>query len=148
VDNRKILLVDDVASMRDVIKAFLHSGGHTQIDSAHDGVHARQQINNNDYAVVICDLEMPKMNGIELLQYVRTQHQQRHVQFVMVTAHNNKDNIKQAMVAGVNDYIAKPFQPDSLIKKVEKALNNRIKSIVEESEQQAYEEIEIETGED
>jgi len=135
--------------MRDVIKAFLHSGGHTQIDSAYDGVHARQQINNNnDYAVIICDLEMPKMNGIELLQYVRSQYQLRHLQFIMVTAHNNKDNIKQAMVAGVNDYIAKPFQPDSLIKKVEKALSNRIKSIVEESEHQAYEEIEIEIGED
>jgi len=141
VNNRKILLVDDVGSMRDVIKAFLHSGGHKQVDVAYDGVHARQQIKSHDYALIICDFEMPKMNGIELLKIIRANSDLRHLQFIMVTSHNKIENIKQAIDAGVNDYIAKPFQPDNLLTKVENTLKNRRNGIEAE---QAVDEVIIE----
>jgi len=134
VNNRRILLVDDVGSMRSVIKSFLHHGNYKQVDEACDGLQAFQMLEKRKYALVICDLEMPKINGIELLQKIRQEQKMRHVQFIMVTSHNNTDKIKQAIVAGVNDYIAKPFQPAHLLTKVEKAFNKRSLGIAQEKE--------------
>jgi len=136
VNNKRILLVDDVSSMRDVIKAFLRQGKHSEVDEAHDGHHAFQMIERRKYALVVCDFEMPKLNGIELLKKIRAEKKMRHVQFIMVTSHNHADKIKAAIDNGVNDYIAKPFQPGKLLKKVARCLSNRQAAIAHEQAQQ------------
>lgn len=133
MNNRRILLVDDVGSMRSVIKSFLHDGKHELVDEACDGAHALEMLGRRKYAVVICDLEMPKLNGIELLKKIREEKRMRHVQFIMITTHNEAEKIKEAIAAGVDDYIAKPFQAISLLTKVEKAFEKRTLGITQES---------------
>lgn len=137
MNNRRILLVDDVGSMRSVIKSFLIDGKYELVDEACDGAHALQLLERRKYAVVICDLEMPKVNGIELLKKIREAKKMRHVQFIMVTTHNEENKIKEAINAGVDDYIAKPFQALSLLSKVEKAFEKRSLGIVQENLEKA-----------
>lgn len=123
--NQRILLVDDVASMRSVIKAFLVDSKFERVDEAFDGVSAFELLNKKKYALVICDLEMPKMNGLELLNRIKATKKMQHVQFIMVTCNNSSQKIHASIAAGVDDYIAKPFQPYVLIEKIERCLTKR-----------------------
>lgn len=137
MNNRRILLVDDIGSMRSVIKSFLHDGKHELVDEACDGSHALQLLDRRKYAIVICDLEMPKLNGLELLKKIRATKKMRHVQFIMVTTHNGVEKIKEVIDAGVNDYIAKPFQARFLLNKVDNAFAQRRLGIEQEKRERA-----------
>lgn len=134
MNNERILLIDDVGSMRGVIKSFLRDAKYQEIDEAVDGAHGYDLLKRRKYALVICDFEMPKLNGLELLKRIRSEKKMRHVQFIMVTARNDKDNIKAAMEAGVNDYVRKPFQARQLTPKVERCLTQRSENILKEQQ--------------
>lgn len=122
-DKIKILLVDDMSSMRGVIKMFLKSGDFDQIDEASDGEQAWKRLSFGQYNIVICDWDMPNMSGLELLEKVRTDEKLKDLPFLMLTANNSMDKVKLAIDAGVNDYIAKPFQPDKLLAKMSKIID-------------------------
>ncbi|MFK5895295.1 MAG: response regulator [Pseudomonadota bacterium] len=119
----KFLLIDDMGSMRAVIKAFLMDDGHFNIVEAANGVKALDLLNHENFDFIICDWDMPEMNGLELLKEVRSNEKFKHLPFLMLTATNKIEKVKAAIDAGVSDYIAKPFQPQTLTEKIKICLS-------------------------
>jgi two-component system chemotaxis response regulator CheY len=116
----KILVVDDFSTMRRIIKNILKQIGFTDIDEAENGQVALSKINDNNYDLVVSDWNMPEMTGIELLKAVRASEAIKDTPFLMVTAEAKKENVVEAVKAGVNNYIVKPFTAEVLQEKIEK----------------------------
>ena len=125
----KILVVDDFATMRKVIRNLLKQSGYENITEAEDGVVAMNMLKSTKIDFVISDWNMPNMTGIELLKAVRSDNELGSMPFLMVTAESLKDNVVEAVKAGVSNYIVKPFTAEVLGEKIDKILEN-IKSII------------------
>ena len=118
----RILIVDDMAAMRGLIKATLKQAGYHQVEEAIDGESAIGKVSKNTYDCVICDWDMPKANGLEVLQHVREQMRLQDLPFIMLTANTNASHVTQAIELGVTDYISKPFKPETLLTKLNRHL--------------------------
>ena len=116
----RILVVDDFASMRKIIKGLLKQIGFQNIEEADDGSTALEKLKIGEFDLVICDWNMPKVPGIEVLKAIRNDPRLKDLPFLMVTAEAKKDNVMEAVKAGVNQYIVKPFTAETLQKKIEK----------------------------
>lgn len=119
-----VLVVDDAPFIRDLIKKALrsHFPG-LQIEEAVNGSKARQLLGRTSFDLILCDWEMPELSGLELLQWFREQPGQEKTPFIMVTSRGDRDNVVEAIQAGVSDYVGKPFSNEQLISKVSKALH-------------------------
>lgn len=119
-----VLLVDDATFIRDLVKKGLrdHFPG-IQIEEAVNGRKALQMLARQPVDLILCDWEMPEMSGLELLSWCREQDSLKTVPFIMVTSRGDKENVVQAIQAGVSDFIGKPFTAEQLISKVKKALS-------------------------
>ncbi|TSA46852.1 MAG: response regulator [Deltaproteobacteria bacterium] len=118
----KILLVDDFATMRKVIRNLLKLGGYENIVEAEDGVVALKILKSQKIDFVVSDWNMPNMTGLELLKAVRADEDLKSTPFMMVTAEALQDNVIAAVKAGVSNYIVKPFTADTLNDKITKIL--------------------------
>lgn len=116
----RVLVVDDFATMRRIVKNVLKQIGFTNIDEADDGKSALKELKKEAYDLVLCDWNMPEMPGIDLLVAVRADDQLKEIPFVMVTAEAQKDNILEAVKAGVTNYVVKPFTADTVEQKLKK----------------------------
>ena len=114
----RILVVDDMASMRSVICHILDSIGYEDTESAVDGVQALTKLQESKFDLVISDWNMPNMNGQELLENIRGDEQLKHLPVLMVTAETEKAIVVNAAKAGVSAYIVKPFSPQQLQEKM------------------------------
>jgi len=122
----KILIVDDMAAMRKILKTLLGQLGYKNVDEAEDGKQALEILkqNPNRYGLVVTDWNMPNMTGIELVQAIRSDEQLKHLPVLMVTAEAKKENVLMAIKAGVNNYIVKPFTAETLKEKIEKIFSS------------------------
>jgi two-component system chemotaxis response regulator CheY len=120
----KILVVDDFATMRKVIRNLLKRSGYENITEAEDGVAAMNVLKSTKIDFVISDWNMPNMTGIELLRAVRSDNELCATPFLMVTAESLRDNVVEAVKAGVSNYIVKPFTAEVLGEKIDKILEN------------------------
>ncbi|MBT8765964.1 response regulator [Metapseudomonas boanensis] len=118
-----VLVVDDASFIRDLVKKGLrdHLPG-IQIEEAINGRKAQQFLARATVDLILCDWEMPELSGLELLSWCREQDALKTTPFIMVTSRGDKENVIQAIQAGVTDYIGKPFSNDQLVTKVKKAL--------------------------
>jgi len=116
----KVLIVDDMATMRRIIKSLLEQLGFKNIDEAEDGAIALEKLKKRNYDLVITDWNMPNMTGLELVQEIRKDPQLKEIPVLMVTAEAKKENVIAAIKAGVNNYIVKPFTAETLKEKLEK----------------------------
>jgi two-component system chemotaxis response regulator CheY len=115
---KKILIVDDQGSIRSVYKLVLQDMGFSNIDSATDGIDALGYLKTHPYDLVICDWNMPKMSGVEVLQILRDYDATETLPFMMVTSASELDKVREALGEGVSDYLIKPFQPSTFSLKV------------------------------
>jgi two-component system, chemotaxis family, chemotaxis protein CheY len=118
----KILVVDDFATMRKVIRNLLKQVGYENIMEAEDGVLALRVLKSQKIDLVISDWNMPNMTGLELLKAVRADEDLKTTPFLMVTAEALQDNVIAAVKAGVSNYIVKPFTAEVLNEKITKIL--------------------------
>ncbi len=118
----KILVVDDFATMRKVIRNLLKQGGYENIVEAEDGVTALRTLKSQKIDLIISDWNMPNMTGLELLKAVRADEDLKATPFLMVTAEALQDNVIAAVKAGVSNYIVKPFTAEVLSEKIKKIL--------------------------
>lgn len=107
-----ILIVDDDQTMVRIIRTFLLQLGFSNIDAASDGQAALEKISEKPYHLIISDWNMAPMTGLDLLKTIRTSGSQ--TPFIMVTAESKSENVMAAREAGVNNYIVKPFNADTL----------------------------------
>ena len=114
----KILVVDDFATMRKIIRNQLVELGFENITDAEDGTKALTILKKQEFDLVITDWNMPNMAGIDLLKKIRSSTTLCDLPVLMVTAEAKKDQILDAAKAGVNGYIIKPFKPITLKEKL------------------------------
>ena len=117
--NMKILVVDDFSTMRRIVKNILHQLGFSNIEEAEDGKMALNRLKQGGVEFVISDWNMPNMMGIDLLRQVRSDDALKSLPFLMVTAESQKENVIEAVQAGVSNYIVKPFTAETLEQKLE-----------------------------
>jgi two-component system chemotaxis response regulator CheY len=118
----KILVVDDYQTMIRIIQKLLEQIGFSDIETAMNGEEALGKIKENNFDLIISDWNMDPMTGIELLKEVRTDDALSGLPFIMVTAESKPENVIAAKEAGVSNYIVKPFNADTLQKKIESVL--------------------------
>ncbi|MDY0163382.1 chemotaxis response regulator CheY [Desulfobotulus sp.] len=118
----RILCVDDFATMRRILKNILKQLGFTNITEADDGTTALEELKKGRFDLIISDWNMPKMSGLELLKTVRAMEEYKNIPFLMVTAEAQKQNVVEAVQAGVSNYVVKPFTAESIAEKIEKIL--------------------------
>ena len=119
-----VLVVDDASFIRDLVKKCLRNyfpGIRTE--DAINGKKAQAMLAKEAFDLVLCDWEMPEMSGLELLTWCREQDNLKTMPFVMVTSRGDKENVVQAIQAGVSGYVSKPFTNEQLITKVKQALH-------------------------
>ncbi|MFK8332591.1 response regulator [Pseudomonas sp. BJa5] len=118
-----VLVVDDAPFIRDLVKKCLrnHFPGMV-IEDAVNGRKAQALLAREAFDLVLCDWEMPEMSGLELLTWCRQQDAMKSLPFIMVTSRGDKENVVQAIQAGVSDFVGKPFTNEQLLTKVKKAL--------------------------
>lgn len=123
--NMSILVVDDFKTMRRIVSNLLIQLGFSNIDEAIDGESALAKIAEKEYKMIISDWNMEPMSGFELLQKIRTSEGEiKTVPFIMITAESKPENIIKAKQAGVNNYIVKPFNVDTLKNKLTAVLGD------------------------
>lgn len=110
--NLQILVVDDYQTMIRIIRNLLKQLGFNNVDEATDGKAALDKMASKQYGLVISDWNMEPMTGLDLLKEVRSKGNK--VPFIMVTAESKTENVLAAREAGVNNYIVKPFNADTL----------------------------------
>ncbi|WP_256385168.1 chemotaxis response regulator CheY [Photobacterium toruni] len=118
-----ILVVDDFATMRRIVKSQLNELGYTNVDEADDGATALPMLQTGKYQFLITDWNMPTMSGLDLLKNVRANPSLMHIPVMMITAEAKRDNIIEAAKAGVNGYIVKPFNSKALKEKITAVLS-------------------------
>jgi len=116
----KVLVVDDFPTMRRIVKNLLKQLGFENIDEAENGEDALRKLKSGDYGLVVSDWNMPIMEGLELLKHIRNDPQLKDIPFLMVTAEAEKEKVIEAIKAGVDNYIVKPFTGEVLKEKLEK----------------------------
>jgi two-component system chemotaxis response regulator CheY len=114
-----ILVVDDYNTMIRIIRNLLRQLGFQDIDDANDGTAALAKMRDKRYGLVISDWNMEPMTGYELLKQVRSDPDLQETPFIMVTAESKTENVIAAKQAGVNNYIVKPFNADTLKTKID-----------------------------
>ncbi|WP_447968329.1 chemotaxis response regulator CheY [Nitrospira sp. M1] len=116
----KVLVVDDMSTMRRIVKNVLKQIGYSDIAEAENGQDALTKLKAGGFGLVVSDWNMPVMPGIELLRNVRGDANLKSLPFLMVTAEAQKENIIEAVQAGVSNYVVKPFTAEALQEKLEK----------------------------
>jgi two-component system chemotaxis response regulator CheY len=114
----KILVVDDYATMRRIVRNLLTQIGFNDIEEAGDGVTALAKLRESKFGLVISDWNMEPMTGLQLLKEIRADNKLSGTPFIMVTAESKTENVVAAKEAGVNNYIVKPFNADTLKQKI------------------------------
>jgi two-component system chemotaxis response regulator CheY len=113
-----VLVVDDYQTMVRILRNLLKQIGFNDVDDASDGQAALEKLKAKKYGLVISDWNMTPMTGYELLQQVRSDAELSSMPFIMVTAEAKTENVVAAKKAGVNNYIVKPFNAETLRTKI------------------------------
>lgn len=116
------LVVDDFSTMRKIIRSLLKDIGFENIREAEDGAKALEALKENKIDFVVSDLNMPNMNGFELLSSIRSSNDLKHLPVLLVTAEAKKEDIVTAAQLGASGYIVKPFTKQTLEEKLNKVI--------------------------
>jgi two-component system, chemotaxis family, chemotaxis protein CheY len=119
----RILLIDDMPAMRSVVRSMLVEQGFANITETEDGELAWRLIQDaamseSAFGLIISDWQMPGMTGVDLLRAVRSSSFARELPFFLITAKGDEPHVREALQAGVTDYIVKPFTGEQLAEKV------------------------------
>ena len=110
----KFLVVDDFSTMRRIVRNLLKESGFSEADEAEDGVVALQKLRASNFDFVVSDINMPNMNGFQLLAEMKKDEKLKHIPVLMVTAEARKEDIVLAAQQGAAGYIVKPFTKATL----------------------------------
>jgi len=117
----RILIIDDDELLRDMLHMQLSRVGYS-VTTAADAAEGIRALLANDFDLVVSDVEMPYMNGLEMVRAIRGDEKTRHIPVLMLTAHYDDYTWSQAMRLGVKDYLTKPMKGDELIAAIKRIL--------------------------
>lgn len=113
-----VLIADDTQTMRSVVRASLKAIGFKEFHEVTNGAEAKALLEKKSIDLVICDWEMPEMDGLEVLKAMRGMEKHKDTPFVMLTGHANTDLVTQSITLGISGFVVKPFQPLALCEKI------------------------------
>ena len=119
----KFLVVDDFSTMRRIVRGLLKEMGCNHAEEAEDGAVALSMLKAHKFDFIVSDINMPNMNGFDLLKAVKADDSLKHIPVLMVTAEARKEDIVLAAQSGAAGYIVKPFTKATLEEKVQKIMN-------------------------
>jgi two-component system chemotaxis response regulator CheY len=117
----RVLVVDDFATMRKIVKNVLKQISIENVVEAENGKAALNVLKTEDVDLIISDWMMPEMTGIEFLKVCKEDDEKKKIPFIMVTAEGQKDSVMEAIKSGVDNYIVKPFTPEKLKEAIDRA---------------------------
>ena len=117
----RVLVVDDFATMRKIVRNVLKQINLENSTEAENGKQALDLLKKEEIDLIISDWNMPEMTGMEFLRACKADPKLRHIPFIMVTAEAHKESVLEAIKAGVDNYITKPFTSDKLQDAINKA---------------------------
>ena len=120
-----VMVVDDSITMRKVTARVLENHA-LEVLTAQDGLDAIEKLRDQIPDLMLLDIEMPRMDGYELLEHIRADARLRHVPVVMITSRAGQKHRKKARAAGANDYLTKPYQEPELVEKVSEMLDREL----------------------
>lgn len=123
--SREILIVDDSKVMREMIIACLRGEPELSFQQAASGLEAIEQLSLGDYALVVLDLNMPDIGGVEVVEFIRSQDHLGALPILIVTTRGDDASRQRVMDAGASSFMTKPFTPEGLIGEVRALLANR-----------------------
>jgi len=123
--NQKVLVVDDFSTMRKLIRNVLKEIGFNHIYEAETGVTALDILRSDEIGLVLTDWNMPAMTGLELLQRIRREPASKDIPVLMVTAEGKKENVVEAIKAGADNFVVKPFTAETIREKIEQIFRKR-----------------------
>jgi two-component system chemotaxis response regulator CheY len=118
----KFLIVDDFSTMRRIVRNLLKELGYNNADEAEDGQVGLNKLRSGSFNFVVSDINMPNMNGFEMLRQIRADEQLKKLPVLLVTAEAKKEDIILAAQLGANGYIVKPFTKATLEEKLTKII--------------------------
>lgn len=118
----RFLVVDDSSTMRRIIINTLNKLGHQDVVQAGNGREGIERLAHNAIDVVITDWNMPEMSGLEFVRLLRTVESTRNLPVLMVTTNAAQADVVEALRAGVNNFVVKPFTPDTIKEKIDAVL--------------------------
>jgi two-component system, chemotaxis family, chemotaxis protein CheY len=121
---KHVLVVDDYNTMRRILRNLLSQIGFSNIEEAEDGSTGLRKLRERPFGLVISDWNMAPMSGLEFLKEVRSDGALKDMPFIMITAESKTENVVAAKEAGVSNYIVKPFNADTLKKKIEAVIGD------------------------
>lgn len=119
----RILVVDDSSTMRRIIINTLNKIGYSDYAEAANGREGVEKLAADSIDMIITDWNMPEMSGVDFIRAVRANDQTKHLPVIMVTTNAAQEDIVQALDAGVNNYVVKPFTPDTIRERIQSAIN-------------------------
>ena len=120
-----VLVVDDSKLIRDMVAACLRPSASIVVSQAASGLEAIESLSLKKFDAVVLDLNMPDINGLEVLEFVRSQDRLRALPIIVVTTRGDEVSRSQALAAGATSYLTKPFTPDAILAEVNAALAKR-----------------------
>ena len=124
--NPQFLIVDDFSTMRRIIRGLLKEAGYVDADEAEDGQVAFQKLQTGHFDCVITDINMPNMNGFQLLEAIKEDAKLKSTPVLMITAEASKDDVIKAAKLGASSYIVKPFSKAILEDKIHKLFKRKV----------------------
>lgn len=118
---KKVLVIDDSAVFRKVVALNLKNAGY-EVGEAGDGIEGYQKITTEKYDIVVCDVNMPNMDGLAFVEKVRATESVRYIPIIMLTTESQEEKKLKGLEIGAKAWLVKPFQPAQLLKALEKLL--------------------------
>jgi two-component system, chemotaxis family, chemotaxis protein CheY len=119
--SKKILIIDDSAVFRKVVAMNLKHGGYTVIEAV-DGLDGLNKIQTEKPSLVVCDVNMPNMDGLTFVTKVRESEDNKFIPIIMLTTESQEDKKRKGMEAGAKAWLVKPFAPEQLLSAIEKLI--------------------------
>lgn len=118
---KTVLIIDDSASLRQVVKLTLVSAGYDVIEAS-DGLEALKKLDGSKIHLIICDVNMPNMDGITFVKQVKTLPNYKFTPIIMLTTESLESKKQEGQAAGARAWIVKPFKPDTLLNAVSRLI--------------------------
>lgn len=117
----RVLLVEDSAAMRTFVGSVLEAAGDYVVDEVKDGFDALRLVPRADYDLVVTDINMPDINGLELIHAIRQHARHAHTPLVVITTNDRERDVERALKLGASAVLTKPFTPEDLLQTVTRA---------------------------
>ena len=122
---KRILIVDDSPAARSLVAAALNEPETLSVERISSGIEALKRLSTEDFDLVVTDVNMPDLSGLELIRFIKQNERLRHLPVLVISTDTTEQDRARALALGADDYLAKPFTPEQLRRTIEKVTGDK-----------------------